>query len=131
VSSYSRIFLHICFHSRNNETWLSKERETELIPFIAKVLIGIGAKLVIGACSDNHVHLLVKSPPRMSVEELVRRMKGASVHWVHRRWPELTNAGWQHGYSAFSVDYRKLRPVYEYLKNQRLHHQPEAGITPE
>ena len=130
MSSNLRVFIHFCFHTRNNDPWVSEDREGELISLIGRILLDNDAKLIRGGCCDNHIHLLVKIPARMSVEELVRRIKGASIHWVHRRWPELADAGWQHGYAGFSVDYRNLRPVYDYIKNQRQHHsgnQPPAG----
>lgn len=124
MSSLVKIFVHVTFHTKLDEPWLTAEVEAELLPWIGQILLNMDAKLVEGGCFDNHVHLLLELPPKSCIEDVVRRAKGSSSHWLRRRWPELKTAGWQQGFAAFSVDYRNPQPVIDYIRNQRSHHAP-------
>ena len=122
MSSLTRVYIHLTFHTRDNRPWMTIERESEVLIVLAATLQRTGSKLIQGGAADNHLHLLVDLSPSHSIEETVRRIKGASSHWLHRRWPELSEAGWQHGYAAHSVDYRNLDHVIAYIRDQRRHH---------
>jgi putative transposase len=54
-------------------------------------------------------------PPRISVSELVKNLKGYSSHAL----PEIT---WQRGYGAFTVDRRSVDVIKRYIDNQADHH---------
>jgi REP element-mobilizing transposase RayT len=123
MSSLLQVYLHITFHTKDNASWLSLEREEEILDFMGGAFLKMGCRLIQGGGYDNHIHLLVKMSPKCGIEEVVRRIKGSSSYWIRRRWPELSAAGWQHGYAAFSINYSNMDPIIHYIKEQRTHHQ--------
>ena len=122
MSGLVQVFLHINFHTRENEPWITQARESELLPFWGKLLLELDCKLIQGGAAPDHAHLLIQISHEFSIQELIRRLKGASSHWIHRRWPELKDSGWQIGYAAFSVDPKALKRVARYIQGQREHH---------
>ena len=127
MSGLIRVVLHINFHTRDDLPWITLEREAELVPFVAKLLQGVDCKLIQGGAASNHIHLLLEMSPALSIQELVRRIKGASSHWIHRRWPELKEEGWQNGYAVHSVHPDGWDTVARYIQRQREHHG-KAGL---
>ena len=70
----------------------------------------------------DHVHLLIRMPSTHSVADLARLVKTNSSRWVHERWPQKKNFGWQNGYGAFSVSESGQNAVREYILHQQQHH---------
>jgi putative transposase len=52
---------------------------------------------------DDHVHLVVSVPPKISVSDFVGRLKGASAHRINHLPDAPGSFGWQRGYGAISV----------------------------
>lgn len=81
-----------------------------------------GVLLNIGGTA-NHVHLLLRLKPDMSISKIVQSMKAISSKWVHER-PDLPRGfGWQTGYGAFSVSESQARAVRRYIEHQEEHHR--------
>ncbi|WP_367342590.1 IS200/IS605 family transposase [Limosilactobacillus sp.] len=51
------------------------------------------AHLEIG--KDDHVHLLVSAPPKLSVTNIVRWLKGITAYQLFRKCPELQTSYWK------------------------------------
>ncbi len=78
--------------------------------------------IALGGVAD-HVHLLVRMPLTMSVADLVKHVKGASGHLLARIAMERdTFFKWQGAYGAFSVSYRDLDMITDYINRQEAHH---------
>ena len=71
----------------------------------------------------DHVHMLIELGASDSVAGAVQKIKGATSAAFNGdpHFPMFT--GWNKGYCAFSVGYREVPIVTEYIKNQDIHHQ--------
>lgn len=82
------------------------------------------AHLEIG--KDDHIHLLVSAPPKLSVTNIVRWLKGISAWTLFRECPELTNY-WKHkdrhlwspSYYVESIGTVNEQAVAKYIDDQR------------
>lgn len=71
---------------------------------------------------EDHIHLLVSIPPKRSVSEVVRLMKGGSAHAMRLKFPFLdrvyygADGIWSGGYfvSTVGVDEETIRKYIEY-----------------
>jgi REP element-mobilizing transposase RayT len=80
------------------------------------------AMIAIGGIED-HVHVLVRLPTTISISDLVKRLKGASSHFVnHAVRPDLTFR-WQGGYGAFTLSRSAVEKASAYIANQEAHHR--------
>ena len=78
---------------------------------------------------DDHVHVLVRHPPAVSVSDLVKQIKGASSHLMRQeiRLGELFK--WQGGYGAFSVSQRDVEMIRGYIHRQEEHHHRAGTVN--
>ncbi len=75
---------------------------------------------------DDHVHLLVDYPPKISVSALVNSLKGVSSRMIRkRRFPEVTRIllganFWSPSYFAASCGGAPIDILRKYIQEQRL-----------
>ena len=53
-----------------------------------------GVEIIKGVLASDHVHMFVSIPPKVSVADLMRKMKGRSSHKVQREFPQLKKRYW-------------------------------------
>lgn len=73
--------------------------------------VSLGFTLHITNGCRDHVHLLVSAPPKWSISDIVKNMKGYSSYRI----PELY---WQRGFGVFTVDRNSFDTIFNYIKNQ-------------
>ena len=83
-------------------------------------------EIIQGRVSKNHIHLYVSYPPKLSVSEIVRRLKGRSSKKIQEEFPQLGKRYWgKHfwgiGYAAFSSGHVTDEMIREYLKHHDKH----------
>jgi putative transposase len=77
-----------------------------------------------GVVSKDHVHLHLSYPPKVSVSDLVKRLKGRSARLMLDEFSELKRRYWgQHlwgiGYGAWSTGNITDEMVQEYLSHHK------------
>ena len=73
---------------------------------------------------DDHVHLLVNYPPKVSLSTLVNSLKGVSSRLLRKQFPTLVKrywkgALWSPSYLAASCGGAPLSIIQRYIENQR------------
>lgn len=82
------------------------------------------AELVEFNGENNHVHLLVNFPPKVTVSKLVNSLKGVSSRRLRQEFPNLVRHYWRAqrlwsgSYFAGSVDGAPPSIVKEYIEQQ-------------
>jgi putative transposase len=90
----------------------------------AKVCDDFEAELVELNGEDDHVHLLVSYPPKVSLSRLVNSLKGVSSRLLRRERPDLRGRYWKSvlwspSYFASSCGGAPLSIIQQYVKSQR------------
>jgi len=96
--NYSRSS-HTTYHNRYHLVWITKYRYKVLQKDIKlsvreltrKICQTLGVKVISGVLSSNHVHMFVEIPPKLSVSEFMRRVKGATSRKIQSEYPALYN----------------------------------------
>ena len=81
-------------------------------------------KILKGVVSKDHVHMHIEYPPKQSISNLVKRMKGRTSNILQREYPSLKKRYWgKHfwatGYGVWSTGNVTDKMVDDYLS----HHQ--------
>ena len=119
--SLASVYVHIVFSTKQRMPFITPELREQLYPYLGGTALGSGTKVLnIGGMPD-HVHLLVSFGREVTIAETVKTLKGGSSRWVHDRFPSLPFL-WQSGYGAFSIGYRELGGLRNYIANQETHH---------
>ncbi len=110
--------------------WGTYQREPSLPPEREKMFYGVlynkgkelGLKIHAAGNVEDHVHIVVSIPPKLSVADCVRHIKGASTYAIHHMDGRDGKFKWQEGYGALSVSENTLETVMEYAAKQKKHH---------
>ena len=73
-----KLHVHLVFVTKYRRDVFTKEILDDLRPIFAGVCTDFEAELVEFGGEDDHVHLLVNYPPKVSVSALVNSLKGVS-----------------------------------------------------
>jgi len=123
ANTYTALHFHIVFSTKNREPWLTAENEERICKYLGGIARDKGLRaLQVGGCC-NHVHVLLSMPPTIAVSKAVQLLKGASSHWIHKTFTDLSAFAWQDGYGAFTVGLSQIADTKRYIENQREHHQ--------
>ena len=84
--------LHIglVFVTKYQRDVLSDLAIRDLQQILAKVCTEFEAELIECDGEDDHVHLLVHTPPKLALSKLVNGLKGVSSHLLRETRPEVT-----------------------------------------
>ena len=77
------------------------------------------ALIINGTC--DHVHMLMRIRPALSIAEIARIVKTNSSSWVRKKGHK--EFAWQAGYGVFSVSESSVPAVTKYIATQDEHHR--------
>jgi len=124
-----RIYCHVVWATRHRAPLIDAGLARFLCTFLRSVATQEGARILEIGMVRTHLHLLVRIRPTTDVSRLLQRLKGGSAAIAGKE-HHSTEGGclrWAKGYSIFSVSWRRLAAVREYLRAQPVRH-PEAVI---
>jgi putative transposase len=118
-----RLFYHLVWSTHQRSPLITPDKEPQLYGYIIAKVDKLGCVFhAIGGVSD-HVHLVVSIPPKISISDFVRQIKGSSSHFFNHC---LTSPDepfkWQDEYGVFSLGNKQLEQAIAYVNNQKQHH---------
>jgi REP element-mobilizing transposase RayT len=130
MTSYNQLYLHCVWATWDRLPLITPDIEPQLYAaLVAKCKELQCAPLAIGGISD-HIHMLVRFAPTISVSRLIGGMKGSSSHAMTHAAIPGTFFKWQGTYGAFTISKRSVPQVRAYILNQKAHHADQT-ILPE
>jgi putative transposase len=80
-----------------------------------------GVELVKGSVGVDHIHMMVRIPPKYAVSDFMGYLKGKSALMIFDRHPEFKTSGgrrfWARGYYVSTIGLNE-EVIREYIKNQ-------------
>jgi putative transposase len=121
--SLSSVLIHLVFSTRNREPFITPAIESELHPYIAKIMRELKSpSLTIDGTSD-HVHILFSLARVITIADLVEEVKTNSSKWIKTKGRGFRNFHWQKGYGAFSIGQSSVTSLKRYIRGQKHHHR--------
>ena len=118
--SHSKLFVHLVWSTKMRLDLLPAHVREILDNTLAQTAMKTDCTFIEWGGTRDHLHLLVRYRPDISVAELVRRIKSAMSHRIRESGhPEFE---WQAGYGAYSVSEDGLESVAAYIRAQWDHH---------
>ena len=123
MSTFTQIYYHVVFSTKNRERVLTANRREDLYPYIWGIIQNHQSHLYRIGGAEDHLHLLTSLHPTVTLADLVKDIKVASSKWIGKKglFPKFTR--WQDGYAAFTVSHAEKARVIEYIKRQAEHHK--------
>ncbi len=120
--TYTNLLYHLIFSTKNREPHITDDIREPLYQYIGGIVRAKGGSLMEVGGVEDHIHLLTRFKPTMSVPEAIRLIKSNSSKWLHQD-KDMEHFNWQDGYGAFSVSKSKVEDVRRYIRRQPEHHR--------
>ena len=120
--------VHLVFVTKYRGGVFSKEILEDLHGIFASVCRDFEATLVEFDGEDDHVHLLVHDPPKVSVSALVNSLKGVSSRLIRKKnYPRIQKnlwegSLWSPSYFAGSCGGAPIAVIRQYIEQQKTPH---------
>ena len=121
--SFNKIWIHAIWATKERMPLIHSSVENKIYPFMAEQLREQGCPIRIINGMPDHIHCLFLLSPQKSISEVIKQIKGSSSHFINQNNIIDDKFAWQTGYAAYSVSESVVEKVYEYIKNQKSHHQ--------
>ena len=122
----SNILVHLIFSTKQRLALIAPDMKAGLFAYIGGIVRQHHGVAVLVNGTADHVHMLLRMPTDHSTAEMARIIKANSSRWVHEKWPDHAQFGWQTGYGAFSVSASNAEAVTKYIAEQEVHHQTRS-----
>jgi putative transposase len=117
--------VHLVFVTKYRYRVFDGDAIRRLKQLFSKVCTDFESELVEMNGEDNHVHLLLKYPPKVSVSSLVNSLKGVSSRMLRQERPDLMRRYWKGvlwspSYFAASCGGAPISILREYIEQQKM-----------
>ena len=126
---YWRLFYHFVWGTKNREPFIAPQWENDLHNAIAAKANKLDAFVYAVGGIEDHVHLVVSTPPKIALSTFIGQVKGNSSHLVNHVLDRDAYFAWQAEYGVVSFGGKMLDTVVRYVKNQRQHHSDGTTIA--
>jgi putative transposase len=128
----SRLTAHLVWITKYRYDVLKGDIQLRCRELIIQICDAEDVRILKGVVSKDHVHMLIEYPPRTSLSDLVKRLKGRTSRRLQEEFPQLRKQYWgRHfwaiGYGAWSTGNITEEVVKKYLEHHRHPSNKEAG----
>lgn len=122
------LHVHLVFVTKYRRDVFTKEILNDLKIIFEQVCIEFESELVAFDGEEDHVHLLVHYPPKVSISKLVNSLKGVSSRKIRQKhYPSLTKklwsgALWSPSYFVGSCGRAPIEIIRQYIEQQNTPH---------
>lgn len=121
--TFSNNLFHIIFSTKGRVGLIRPDLKTDLYKYISGIARNENSQILNINGIDNHVHILVKLKPSISVSDFVCKLKTNSSKWVSETFKLSYGFQWQGGFSSFSVSESQVTIISRYIDDQEEHHK--------
>lgn len=125
-STYHQLYFHFVWSTYRRLDMITEAIEKDLKMLIRDKIIEKKSELLCFGCTSDHVHLLIRLHPAVSVSEIIGEVKGYSSYVIaYQIYPE-SGFRWQGGFGALTVSRSELSRLTKYIENQKEHHNKKT-----
>ena len=120
----SWITVHLIYVTKYRYKVLKGEVQKRCGQLMRQDLDRLEIRILKGVVSSDHVHIHIEYPPKISVSEISKQLKGRSssklqMEFTHLRKRYWGQRFWGRGFAAFSTGNITVKMVQEYIEQHR------------
>ena len=127
--SFWQLYYHIVTATIDRLPLLTADIEPIIYRLLREKAYNLGGTVYAIGGVEDHVHLVVSIPPRISVASFIGQVKGYASAQFNRFYTTDFLFQWQSEYGVFSFDKKRLPDVTGYVARQKDHHQQSTLIA--
>jgi putative transposase len=119
--SVTLLYVHLVFVTKYRKKIFKPEHVEAMSQICKGVALQMDFKLLELNGEEDHIHLLVEYPPKLSISQIVNSLKGVSSRMLRKEFPQLTpheNHLWSPSYFAISCGGAPIKHIRKYIENQ-------------
>jgi putative transposase len=117
--------VHLVWSTKYREPTIADGWKQDLYVYIAGIIRNKKGKLISVGGTEDHIHVYLSLPSRVSLSVMVNAIKTHSCRWI--RTNHHKGFAWQRGYGAFSMNFRNEARLRRYIDSQTQIHQARAS----
>src|SRR5438105_9406490 len=122
--SYTNLLYHFVYATKERAPLITNILRLRLHEYLGGTVRGLDGIAIEINGTEDHVHVLAKIRPTISVSEFLSKLKSGSSGWAKR--PTAGRFGWQARFAAFTVSEYQVQRVRRYIRNQEEHHRKHS-----
>jgi len=120
----TRLTVHLVWSTKYRYHVLEGDIKVRCRDLLVQICDAEDVRILSGVVSKDHVHMHIEYPPRLSLADLVKHLKGRSSRVLQAEFPKLKERYWgSHfwaiGYGAWSSGNITDEMVQQYLEHHR------------
>lgn len=124
--SFNKIWIHAIWATKERFPLIDTKIEKQIHDYMRSQFIEMGCPVRIINGMPDHVHCLFLLNPQKSIAEVIKQIKGSTSYFINDSNLTMGKFSWQTGYAAYSVSESVLEKVFQYIHNQKTHHQKQT-----
>ena len=118
----TNIMVHLVWITKYRYPVLRGDIKKRCHQLIIQICDAMDIRIIGGVVSKDHIHLHIEYPPKLSISDIVKRLKGRTSNKIQMEYPQLQKRYWgKHlwaiGYGAWSTGNITKEILAEYLKH--------------
>lgn len=118
----TNIMVHLVWITKYRYPVLRGDIKKRCHQLIIQICDAMDIRIIGGVVSTDHIHLHIEYPPKLSISDIVKRLKGRTSNKIQMEYPRLEKRYWgKHlwaiGYGAWSTGNITKEILAEYLKH--------------
>ena len=126
MSTFTQIYYHIIFSTKNRELVLLAEHRKPLFAYIWGIIKNNNGHVYRINGVDDHVHIFTSLHPSVCLADLVKAIKVGSSQWMKSEGLCPHFSHWQDGYGAFTHSNAEKDALVDYIRGQEEHHKKKT-----
>lgn len=111
---------HIC--SSKQRGCLKQDIRPKVFSYMSGIITSLKHKSIIVNGMSDHVHILLGLHPNISISNTVHDIKRSTSLFINKEKFCQGKFNWQEGYASFTYSRSQIDRIYNYIKNQEMHH---------
>lgn len=120
----TRLTVHLVWVTKYRYHVLQGEVQKRCRAFIIQDCNSLDISILKGVVSKDHIHMHIEYPPKLSISEIMKQLKGRSSNLLQKEFPHLKKRYWGQrfwakGYGAWSTGNITDEMVQKYIEGHR------------
>jgi REP element-mobilizing transposase RayT len=128
VVPYLQLYYHLVWATKDRHPLLTPQVEPIIHNYLRTKAIGLDAIVFALNGVEDHIHLVVSIPAKISVAKFVGQIKAVASTKFNKAYSDHPPFFWQAEYGAFTFDRKRLPNFVSYVQRQKEHHAQQTTI---
>ncbi len=125
--THAEVYVHLVWSTWDRQPLVGPGLRQALYACMRQGCRELGCQALAVGGTEDHVHLLVRMVPQVSISELAKQVKGSSSHLATHQLGAGGRFRWQGGFGATTVTPGDVPHVARYIAHQKEHHAADTA----